>query len=201
LSLAVAEPYDIAVRLIECVVSGHSSRCHRAESVVLEYEWESSIGYWVCTTSHALRRALSTELGEEGMTFRQWEVLAWLSANGNLSQAEMAECMQIEPHTLAGVLRRMERDGWLDRKCCEHDRRKNMIVPTEKAEEVWVRAVECCHRVRDRAVEGLSETELEQFKQTCEKVRATLAADIPVVAATCDPLIAAGVVVESLLSR
>jgi DNA-binding MarR family transcriptional regulator len=170
---------------------------------VLEYEWESSIGYWVCTTSHALRRAFSTELGEEGMTFRQWEVLAWLSANGNLSQAEMAECMQIEPHTLAGVLRRMERDGWLDRKCCAHDRRKNTIVPTEKAEEVWVRAVECCHRVRARAIEGLTADELELFKQTCEKVRANLAADISVEVSEseCDPLIAAGVVVGSLMSR
>ena len=60
---------------------------------MLEYDWESSIGYWVCTTSHALRRALSTQLAQEGMTFRQWEVLAWLSANDGLSQAEMAECI------------------------------------------------------------------------------------------------------------
>jgi len=169
---------------------------------VLEYDWESSIGYWVCTTSHALRRSLSTQLASEGMTFRQWEVLAWLSANGNLSQAEMAECMGIEPHTLAGVLRRMERDGWLERKCCEHDRRKNTIVPTEKAEEVWLRAVECCHKVRARASEGFSEKELEQFKATCEKVRANLETDAPAEPELeCDALLDSGVVVGSLVSR
>jgi len=144
---------------------------------VLDFDWESSIGYWVCTTSHALRRALSTQLAQEGMTFRQWEVLAWLSHNGNLSQAEMAECMGIEPHTLAGVLRRMERDGWLERRSCQHDRRKNTIVPTDKAEDVWLRALECCQQVRSRAVEGLSDAELEQFKRTCEKVRANLGWD------------------------
>lgn len=169
---------------------------------MLEYEWESSIGYWVCTTSHALRRALSTELAQAGMTFRQWEVLAWLSANGDLSQAEMAECMQIEPHTLAGVLRRMERDGWLDRKCCAHDRRKNTIVPTEKAEAVWQRAVECCHKVRAQAVEGLSERELEQFKQTCERVRTNLSADAPLLSSDeDDALIETDAIVGALLSR
>jgi MarR family transcriptional regulator for hemolysin len=129
-------------------------------------------------------------------------VLAWLSANGNLSQAEMAECMQIEPHTLAGVLRRMERDGWLERRCCEHDRRKNSIVPTEKAEEVWTRAMACCHAVRDRAVEGLTKAELDQFRQTCEKVRANLAIDEATDSASAsDPYIDAGIVVGSLMSR
>src|SRR5262245_35187087 len=124
-----------------------------------------------------MRRALGTQLAQAGMTFRQWEVLAWLSANGNLSQAEMAECMGIEPHTLAGVLRRMERDGWLERRCCEHDRRKNTIVPTEKAEDVWERGIQCCHTVRARASEGLSDVELEQFRRTCEKIRASLAVE------------------------
>lgn len=142
---------------------------------MLEYDWESSVGYWVCTTSHALRRALSNRLAEEGMTLRQWEVLAWLSANGDLSQAELAECMGIEPHTLAGVLRRMERDGWLQRQCCERDRRKNKIHPTDKAEAVWNRAVQCCQDVRARAIEGLSEVELQQFKQTCERIRRNVA--------------------------
>lgn len=144
---------------------------------MLEYDWESSIGYWVCSTSHALRRALSSRLAAEGMTFRQWEVLAWLAVNGDLSQAELAECMGIEPHTLAGVVRRMERDGWLERHCCEHDRRKNSISPTEKSKDVWLRAIACCHEVRARAVEGLSEAELAQFKRTCEKIRGNLASE------------------------
>jgi MarR family transcriptional regulator for hemolysin len=144
--------------------------------IVLEYDWESSVGHWVCSTSHALRRALGTCLAEEGMTLRQWEVLVWLSVNGELSQAELAECMGIEPHTLTGVVRRMERDSWLERRSCPQDRRKNKLRPTEKAEAVWSRAVACCHEVRARAVEGISFEELAQFKQTCEKIRQNLAA-------------------------
>jgi MarR family transcriptional regulator for hemolysin len=110
------------------------------------------------------------------MTLRQWEVLVWLSVNGDLSQAELAECMGIERHTLTGVLVRMERDGWLERRCCPHDRRKNKLHPTDKAEAVWSRAVACCQNVRAQAVEGISFDELAQFKRTCEKIRQNLAA-------------------------
>ena len=92
---------------------------------MLRYDFENSVGYWVCMTSHAIRRSLSVRLAEEGITLRQWEVLAWLACDGEVSQAELAECMGIEPPTLAGVLRRMERDGWLSRRCCENDRRRN----------------------------------------------------------------------------
>lgn len=153
----------------------HQRRYGAGGTIVLEYDWESSVGHWVCTTSHALRRALTNCLAQEGMTFRQWEVLAWLSVNEDLSQAELADCMNIEPHTLAGVLRRMERDGWLERKCSPQDRRRNTIHPTEKAEDVWLRAVECCHQVRAQAIAGISPDEIEQFKATCEKIRNNLA--------------------------
>jgi MarR family transcriptional regulator for hemolysin len=144
-------------------------------NIVLEYDWETSVGHWLCSTSSAMKRALSASLAKEGMTFRQWEVLAWLSVNGDLSQAELADCLNIEPHTLAGVLRRMERDRWLERRSSPHDRRKNTIHPTEKAEEAWARAVQCCHQVRAQAVAGLSDGELQQFKAICDRIRENLA--------------------------
>lgn len=110
------------------------------------------------------------------MTLRQWEVLVWLSQNGELSQAELAECMGIERHTLTGVLARMERDGWLERRSCPADRRKNKLRPTNKAEAAWSQAVACCQHVRALAVEGIPFEELAQFKRTCEAIRRNLAA-------------------------
>jgi len=144
---------------------------------VLEYDWETSVGHWICSTSHVLRRALSVRLADEGMTLRQWEVLAWMSVKGDFTQSKLAECLGIEPHTLAGVLDRMERDGWLERRPCEEDRRRKRVHPTEKAEAVWTQAVECCHQIRDQAVRGISAAELEAFRQTCAKIRTNLGDD------------------------
>ena len=122
-------------------------------------------------TTHVLRRALDVELAREGITLRQWEVLAWLAHDGEMSQAELAERLGIEAPTLAGVLSRMERDGWLTRVCSPQDRRKKRIHPTEKAEAVWSRMVECCHRVREQAIQGIPAEDLAQLKRTCETIR------------------------------
>ena len=146
---------------------------------VLDYDWESSVGYWVCSTSHALRKALSAQLVREGITLRQWEVLAWLSTDGCGSQQELAEALGIEPHTLAGILSRMERDGLLERKPCERDRRKNKIQPTDKAEGVWARVTVLCHEVRDRAVRGFSSDELATFREFCNRIRDNVSQGVP----------------------
>lgn len=142
---------------------------------MLRYDFEDSVGYWICLTSQALRRALTARLADEGITLRQWEVLAWLACDSNVSQAELAECMGIEPPTLAGVLRRMERDGWLVRRSCSDDRRRNRLEPTEKAEEIWQRAVHVCHEVRAQAVKGFTAPELAILKKLCAEIRENLA--------------------------
>lgn len=143
---------------------------------MLEFDFENSIGYAICTTSHAMRRALQSELLKMGITIRQWEVLACLACEESFSQAEMAEYLGIEPPTLAGVLRRMERDGWLERHSCCDDRRRNRITPTSKAEAVWKQCVEACHRIRQQATDGLSDEQIESLKSTCQQIRMNLEA-------------------------
>jgi MarR family transcriptional regulator for hemolysin len=141
---------------------------------VLQYDFDESVGYWVAITSHTLRRALDAELARQKITFRQWQVLAWIALTGEPSQVELAERMGIEAPTLAGILGRMERDGWLIRHSCPHDRRRKRIQATAKAESVWTQMVECCRRVRARATDGISDEDLQTFKATCARIRQNL---------------------------
>ncbi len=149
---------------------------------MLRHDFEDSVGYWICATSHMLRRALDSELARENITFRQWEVLAWIAMEGELSQVQLAEKLGIEAPTLAGILSRMERDGWLQRSSCSKDRRRKLINATEKAEAVWERALACCRQVRARAVSGISEDELTQLKSICERMRQNLDSPVEVLA-------------------
>ena len=142
---------------------------------MLEFDFEDSIGYAIFTTSHALRRALESELSQVGMTLRQWEVLACLACDEGFSQTEMADHLGIEPPTLAGVLRRMERDGWLERKACVNDRRRNRIMATDKAEAVWKQTKEMCHHIRQQATAGISRADIERLKDMCQQIRLNLA--------------------------
>ncbi|MGQ0634616.1 MAG: MarR family winged helix-turn-helix transcriptional regulator [Planctomycetaceae bacterium] len=149
---------------------------------VLQFDFEESLGYWICSTSHSLRRALDTELERQGITYRQWEVLCWIAVEGELSQAELADRMGIEAPTLVGILDRMERDGWLDRYGCPNDRRRKRIRATDKAEAVWSRMMECAHTVRNRAREGLSQAELDALRSICERIRGNLEQSQPAAA-------------------
>jgi MarR family transcriptional regulator for hemolysin len=141
---------------------------------VLQYDWENSVGYWVVNTAHAVRRSLNTELSREGITLRQWEVLACLALSEEMSQAEVAERLGIEAPTLVGILDRMERDGWLERLNCAHDRRKKRIRCTKKAEQLWARMVACAHRVRARAINGLTSAEIETLRSICSRILVNL---------------------------
>ena len=147
---------------------------------MLQFDFEESVGYWICTSSHAMRRALDAELAREQITLRQWEVLACIAFAGDPSQVELAERLGIEAPTLAGILSRMERDGWLERYACPADRRKKRIRATEKAEAVWSRMVECCHRVRETAVANISQDELAELKRICEQIRTNLGVSVDV---------------------
>jgi MarR family transcriptional regulator for hemolysin len=141
---------------------------------VLDYDFESSVGYWVTATSCAIRRAMESELEAERITVRQWEVLMHLSLAGELTQAELAERMNVDAPTLTGILTRMERDGWLERRGCPDDRRCKRIHPTERAEAVWHRMAACGHRTRLRATAGFSEDELQTLKSFCDRIRGNL---------------------------
>ncbi|MGH7201801.1 MAG: MarR family winged helix-turn-helix transcriptional regulator [Planctomycetaceae bacterium] len=141
---------------------------------MLHFDFQSSIGYWICMTAHQYERAMNLELTPEGITHRQCQVLAWLALEGDLSQVELADRMNIEPSTLVRVLDRMERDGLIVRGNDPHDRRKKMIRPAGNAPPVWNRIVACAERVRSRAIDGLTAEQLETLKRLLAIVQANL---------------------------
>jgi MarR family transcriptional regulator for hemolysin len=141
---------------------------------VLEYDFENSVGFWICQASHALQRAFNEELAPQGITWRQCQVLGCLALEGPLSQTDLAERMRIEPPTLVGILDRMERDGWIRRDADKHDRRKKRIHPEAAAKPVWSKIVACAKRVRAKATRGLSQQDLGQLKRLLTQVQQNL---------------------------
>jgi len=144
---------------------------------MLRYDFEHSLGYWVFSTAHQMQQRMNEELAAHGITYRQWEVLAWLSFAGECPQTELAHRMHIEAPTLVGVLDRMERDGWIRRAADASDRRRKIVQPTARVEPVWAKMVECARRVRAEAIEGVGETELQTVKDVLQRVRRNLAGE------------------------
>ncbi|MCG8586352.1 MAG: MarR family transcriptional regulator [Pirellulales bacterium] len=146
---------------------------------MLDYDFDESPGYWLIMAAEAYQRAVNEELAPHGITFRQCQVLGYLSLEGTLSQCELADRMRIEPPTLVGILDRMERDGWIRREPCPDDRRRKRIHPLPEAEPVWAKIIACGQQVRARSVDGLSDAERQQLKSLLTRVRKNLTAYEP----------------------
>jgi MarR family transcriptional regulator for hemolysin len=145
-----------------------------SKSKVLEYDFEESIGYWVYMTSRMIEQAMNDEIAGHGITYRQFQVLAWLALEGNLSQNQLADRMRIEAPTLVGILDRMEQQEWIERQPDTRDRRKKIITPTAKVRPVWERMTACARRVRAQAAEGISVEELELVKSVLTRMQDNL---------------------------
>lgn len=123
---------------------------------MLNHDVENSIGYWAYVVFRDIERVLNVELAPHGITLRQSQVLGWLALKQELTQAQLAELMRLEPPTLVRILDRMERDGWIRRHADKVDRRKKLIRPTKQVEPVWQKVRECIKRVRALATEGIN---------------------------------------------
>ena len=87
------------------------------------------------STSHLLHRAQQlasdrfAELGGEknGVTFRQFAVLAAVSKSPGVSQADLVRATGIDRSTLADMIRRMEKRGWIARATSASDKRAQTV--------------------------------------------------------------------------
>ena len=110
-----------------------------AGRLMLDYDFENSVGYWVFATAHALS-CHQEELAAHGITSRQWEVLAYISHDGELSQSELAERMHIDADLGRRARSHGARDGWIVHITDDNDRRRKLIRPTpapKKNRRAW----------------------------------------------------------------
>jgi DNA-binding MarR family transcriptional regulator len=109
-----------------------------------------------------------------GLTRSQWSVLAHLFRADGMQQKELAEQMDITAITLTGLLDRMERDGWVERRADAGDRRAKRIFLTEKVAPVMKELRTMAREVRTSALQGLSETEQQALMNLLLRVRGNL---------------------------
>jgi DNA-binding MarR family transcriptional regulator len=82
--------------------------------------------------------------------------------------------MDITAITLTGLLDRMERDGWVERRLDASDRRAKRIYLTDKVAPVMKELRTLAREVRMAALRGLSETEQQTLMSLLLKVRGNL---------------------------
>jgi DNA-binding MarR family transcriptional regulator len=95
-----------------------------------------SLGFLLTETARLIRRNFDRRVQPLGLTQTQWRAIAHLKHNEGIKQATLAEILEVQPITLARLIDRMERDGWVERRPDPNDRRAVQLFLTDKVEPV-----------------------------------------------------------------
>ena len=137
---------------------------------------DRTLGFLVADIARLLRRNIDRRLQSLELTQAQWRAIVHLSRNEGITQAALAESLEIQPITLTRLVDRMESAGWVERRTHPLDRRAVQLYLTPKSqpilEEMHARAAETLNE----ATRGIAPRAQRQLVATLEQIKHNLVA-------------------------
>lgn len=128
------------------------------------------IGRMIHMLSHQMKRQRSEDpLKDEELTAMQKHVLNFIlleTLDRDVYQKDIEEEFQIRKSTATGILKLIEKNGYICRECEKRDARLKKIVPTKKAEVLRPVLLKNIRNTEHQLTEGIAEAEFEE----CRKV-------------------------------
>jgi MarR family transcriptional regulator, transcriptional regulator for hemolysin len=132
----------------------------------------TELGLVLFGTARAWRTKLDQRLRPLGLSQGKWRTLIHLSQGGNkLTQKEIAARMGIEGATLAGLLNRLENDGWVERRDSAHDRRCKTVHLQRRSKAVLEEIFNTAHDLRAELIENIPQHDLATCIRVLAKIR------------------------------
>lgn len=146
-----------------------------------------NLGYLLVDVSRHLRRHFDSRVRDLGLTQSQWRVIVYLSRAEGISQAALADRLEIKPISLTRILDRMEAAGWIERRPSPEDRRAVQLFLTPKVGPLLAILSERAEETRRTAFAGLADSTRRQLAAALEAMKENLQA-----ADAADPGLGAG---------
>lgn len=121
----------------------------------MSFSRATSLGYLVNHAARLLERALAEQIVPHGAWTGYFPVLLALWEEDGRTQAELVRLVDVEQPALANTLRRLERDGLVDRTPDPADRRAARIHLTARGRTLEATLTKQARRVNERALRGL----------------------------------------------
>jgi MarR family transcriptional regulator for hemolysin len=116
---------------------------------------DSSIGFLVGDVARLLRRNFNRRAQALGLSQAQWRALAYLARQQGVSQASLADRLEIQPITLVRLLDRLQAAGLVTRRPDPHDRRAFRLYLTDRAQPLLARMWSIAAQTREQALAGM----------------------------------------------
>jgi MarR family transcriptional regulator for hemolysin len=127
--------------------------------------------FLVSDVARAMRTYIDQRAREHGMTRAQWGVLARLERHEGMTQAEMAEALEIQPISLVRLIDRLCLHGLVERRPHPRDRRANRLYLTQKGRATLAQLVPVGRTVAGEVLAHFDEPEVADLLQKLLLIR------------------------------
>lgn len=136
-----------------------------------------TLGFLLADTSRLMRRHFVQRSREMGLPLNRSEasVLVHVDREPGLSQAQLAEKMDLEPISLVRLVDSLQEAGLIERRSHAHDRRIRTLWLTKAARPILVQVRAVAEDVRARALVELTQADREALLDLLVAVRTNLA--------------------------
>jgi DNA-binding MarR family transcriptional regulator len=141
------------------------------------YTIEAATPYLLNRIANRLNRLLVDELKSQGMTFRDWRVLAFLAATDRRTIVELAEYSVIPHSTLSRLLDRMARNGLVKRTSAAHDLRAVALSLTAAGRKRYERILPLALALNAELMRGFTPDERRTLAALLGRMRDNLGLD------------------------
>ena len=121
--------------------------------------------------ARTMRTYIDQRAREHGMTRAQWGVLARLERQEGMTQAEMAEALEIQPISLVRLIDRLCQHGLVERRPHPRDRRANRLYLTDKGRTTFTQLVPLGREVAGEILAQLDEADVADLLQKLLLIR------------------------------
>lgn len=110
------------------------------------------------------------KLADTGLTGWHYSYILTLCRNPGQSQEHLARHVYINKSNVTRHLTQLEKNGYVERRQSEEDKRVMLVYPTEKAYEVLPRVREVVRSWNSFLTEDFTPEEMEQFNSMLERI-------------------------------
>ena len=108
----------------------------------------------------------------------QCEIFILLEENGgSMTQRDLEDQLDLSKSTLSGVLRTMEKNGFVEKVASDTDRRIMVVTLTDEGGEIYFEAMKRFEELDRKIFDGLDEEEMAALSKALVKIRNNISSE------------------------
>jgi DNA-binding MarR family transcriptional regulator len=135
----------------------------KPRDAAIPFDRQQILGLAVNTLGRNIVWSLSQRTARHGLLPGVYPVIAWLMQLSDSTQGELSRIIGIEQPTMAVTLRRMERDGLIERSPDPDHGRRARVRLSPKGKKLSQVMRSAAYEVEEVAAKGLSPAEIKEF--------------------------------------